>query len=204
MGLPTNGYRHLVAISDKDGNTVGLVFDGTTYRLAVDALVAGPIVIGGVELDDGGGGTTRASIKGNGIAVGAAPNDGGLLVSGRDPGGLQRHLAVDTSGRLLVNASDATPGATVGPTPADTAVGVGATVALPALPAGLRRFTVQNVGPATSLIRVREVGAGAGRGAILARFASMTFGGTDGAIAALEVQEVAGIATAVTVIYEGD
>lgn len=50
MGLPTNGYRHLVAISDKDGNVAALIFDGTVWRLAVDAILGGPIIIGAVTI----------------------------------------------------------------------------------------------------------------------------------------------------------
>lgn len=50
--LPTNGYRHLVAISDEDGNAAAIIFDGSVYRLAVDATLGGPIVIGAVTISD--------------------------------------------------------------------------------------------------------------------------------------------------------
>lgn len=49
--LPTNGYRHLVAISDKDGNVAALVFDGTVFRLAVDAIIGGPIIVGSASIN---------------------------------------------------------------------------------------------------------------------------------------------------------
>lgn len=96
------------------------------------------------------------------------------------------------------------PGSTIGPTPADVVIGIGATVALPAIPANTRRMTIQNTGPSGSLIRVREVGAGAGRGLIVPRFGMLVYGGADGAIAALEAEEVAGIATSATISFERD
>lgn len=95
------------------------------------------------------------------------------------------------------------PGATIGPTPADVVVGVGATAILTAPPAGTSRMTVQNTGPAGTLIRVRESGGLAGAGIILARFASISFGGDGGAVAPVEVEEVAGIATSATIMFEG-
>lgn len=94
------------------------------------------------------------------------------------------------------------PGTVIGPTPADTVIGIGATVALPAIPAGTRRMTIQNTGPAMTMIRVREVGGVAGAGIILVRFASITLGGNDGALAAMEAEEVAGVATTATVLFE--
>jgi hypothetical protein len=97
------------------------------------------------------------------------------------------------------------PGLNIGPTPADIAVGVGATVALPAAPAGTRRRTVQVTGGSNlTRIRVREVGAGAGRGKILTLLGSTIYGGADGAIASLEVQNVAGPAASVMVQDERD
>jgi hypothetical protein len=146
--LPTNGYRHLVAISDQDGNVAALVFDGSVWRLAVDAILGGPIVIGAVTI------------------------------------------------------SEVIPG-TVITTPADTAVGVAATVALPAIPAGTRRMTVQVTdGDATTRIRVRQVAAGAGRGKLLSLLGSTIYGGADGALMALEVENVAGPISAVMVQFE--
>ena len=95
------------------------------------------------------------------------------------------------------------PGTTITTEP-DTAVGIGATVPLPAPPANTRSMTIQNTGPAGSLIRVREVGGPAGSGVILARFSSVTYGGIDGAIDTLEVEEVAGIATSVAMQSQRD
>lgn len=150
MGLPTNGYRHLVALSDTDGNLAGLVFDGTVYRLAVDAIIGGPIVVGAVTI------------------------------------------------------ADIIPG-TVVTTPADTPVGIGATVALPAIPAGTRRFTVQVTdGDTTTRIRVREAGGLAGSGKLIGLLDSTLYGGVDGALAALEVENVTGPAAAVMVQFERD
>lgn len=110
----------------------------------------------------------------------------------------------DENGRLLTLSSSA-PG-TVISTPADTAIGIGATVALPAIPAGSKRMTVQNTGPAGSFIRVREVGGAAGSGVLLGRFSSVTYGGADGALAALEAQDVSlavnGIAVATSAMTQ--
>lgn len=129
-------------------------------------------------------------------------------------GGVWRRVSVTPTGELSVNMSggisisnvtitDVTPGSTV-TTSADVPVGVGATVALPAVPANTRRMTVQNTGPSGTLIRVREVGGPAGSGIILTRFGIAVYGGADGAIAALEVEEIAGIATSVAVQFERD
>jgi hypothetical protein len=63
-------------------------------------------------------------------------------------------------------------------------------------------MTVTNNGPAGTLVRVRELGAGAGTGPIIPRFNSVTFGGLDGAVAPVEVEEVAGIASAFSVLFE--
>lgn len=107
--------------------------------------------------------------------------------------------AFDTSGRLIVSPS--APVGTVITTPADTAVAIAATVALPVPPVApaTTRMTVQNVGPAGSFIRVREVGAGAGRGVLLGRFSSVSYGGPGGSIAALEVEDVSGAVTGIPV-----
>jgi len=89
---------------------------------------------------------------------------------------------------------------------ADTTVNVGTTVPLPAIPAGTRRMTVQNTGPAGTWIRVRKVGGAAGSGRLLPRLGEYTYGGADGAIAALEVEDVSlavgGSAVATTVLLE--
>jgi hypothetical protein len=112
-------------------------------------------------------------------------------------GGIWR-LAVDA----VVVIGPVTPGATI-TNNADIVIGVGATVAFGAPPAGTSRMTVQNTGPAGTLIRVRAVGAGAGRGEILPRFGGRTYGDEGGAIAPLEAQEVAAIATSATITFEG-
>ena len=101
------------------------------------------------------------------------------------------------------------PGATI-TTQADVAVGAGATVPLGAIPANTRRFTVQNTGPAGTWVRVREVGGTAGSGQLLPRLGQYTYGGADGAIAQLEVQDVSNavggspVATTIAVQYERD
>ena len=98
-----------------------------------------------------------------------------------------------------------TPG-TVIDTPPDTTVGVGATVPLPAIPAGTRRMTVQNTGPAGTWIRVREAGGAAGAGKLLPRLGEYTYGGADGALEALEAEDVSlavgGTAVATTVCLQ--
>lgn len=201
MPLPTNGFRNLVIPCDSDGNQVGIIHDGSTYRLAVDALIAGPIVIGAVEIDDGGSGGTRASVKGDGVAIPSSPNNGGLLISGRDPSDLQRHIRVDSAGKIVTSS---TPGTTI-TTLADTAVAAGATVSLPAVSPNTRRRTVQVTGgDATTRIRVREAGSEAGRGIILLLYGSRKFGETGGAIAELEVENVAGPDATVAVQDERD
>jgi len=101
------------------------------------------------------------------------------------------------------------PGSTI-TTDADVAVAAGATEPLGAIPANTRRMTVQNTGPAGTWVRVREVGGGAGRGQLLPRLGSYTYGGGDGALAQLEVEDVslavggAAVATTICVQYERD
>jgi hypothetical protein len=113
-------------------------------------------------------------------------------------------LHFDLQGRLQVTLSDVQPGETIA-SPADIPVGVGATVPLPVIPAGTRRMTVQVTGgDGTSRIRVREVGGAAGRGRLLLMYGSTVYGGVDGALAALEVQNVAGPAATVAVQFEED
>lgn len=191
------------------------VFLDNTGASAVEADLSGfghPVAGGGgsgggggggspsvVELEDGNGGTTRASVKLDGTPIGA---QGSVLAGGRDPGGAQRALAVNAAGQLIISIGPSTPGATITTAP-DTVVGIGATVPLPAPPAGTTRMTVQNTGPSGSVIRVRELGGPAGAGIKLVIFAQETYGGEDGAIAPLEVQEVAGIATTVAIQFEG-
>lgn len=146
MPLPTNGFRNLVIPCDADGNQVGIIYDGSTYRLAVDAFISGPVAV----------------------------------------------------------ATEASPGTTI-TTQADISVGVGATVALPAVPANTRRRIVQVTGgDATTRIRIREVGAGGGKGIILLLYGSRKYGEAGGAIAALEVENVAGPAATLCVQDERD
>lgn len=96
------------------------------------------------------------------------------------------------------------PGNTVS-TYADITVAPGATQPLPAIPSGIRRRTIQvTAGDNTTRIRVREVGAGAGRGRLLTLFGSTFYGGADGAIASLEVENVAGPTASVMVQDERD
>lgn len=142
------------------------------------------------------------------VGLDGAPPPGaelrGLAVMGYYEVGNQLFvIRTNAAGELIVAATvtPITPGTTI-TSPADTAVGIGATVALPVPPAGTRRMTVQNTGPAGSLIRVREIGGAAGTGIILARFSSITYGGADGAIASLEVQDVAAIATSAAIQFE--
>lgn len=180
-------------------------------------------IAGVVELEDGNGGVTRASVKVDGILIGA---QGSVLVGGRDPNGFQRTLSVDAFGRLIISSTvpivvsgavvvtgavlaKGSPGATITTDP-DVAVGTGATVPLGAIPAGTRRFTVRNEGPAGTWVRVREVGGVAGSGALMPRLGEYTYGGADGAIAQLEVEDVSlavggvAVATSISVQYERD
>jgi hypothetical protein len=94
------------------------------------------------------------------------------------------------------------PGASI-TTDVDTPIPAGPAVALPVAPAGTRRMTVQNVSTvAGTNIRVREVG-GVG-GILLYPGGSTSFGGADGAIAALEAVLVSGAGPAdVGMTYEG-
>ncbi len=93
------------------------------------------------------------------------------------------------------------PGTVITTAP-DTVVGIGATVPLPVPPAGTKRMTIQNTGPSGSVFRLRELGGVAGSGIKIVIFGQETYGGADGAIAPLEVEEVAGIATSVAIQFE--
>lgn len=99
---------------------------------------------------------------------------------------------------------DIEPGTTI-TTPANTAIGGGATVALPAIPANTRRMRVQLTGgDTTSQVLIREAGGTAGTGILLTNNGSTLYGGADGAIEALEAQNIAGPAAVIRVQYEGD
>lgn len=101
------------------------------------------------------------------------------------------------------------PGVTI-TTEDDVAVAAGATEPLAVPPAGTRRMTVQNTGPAGTWVRVREIGASPGMGRLLPRLGEATYGGADGAIGDLEVEDVSlavgGVAvpTTISVQFEGD
>jgi len=168
-----------------------------------------PIANGAVEIGDSSPAsnvnlrdcatTTEASIKPDGGGISPSPCDGGLLVAGRD-GAVQRHIRVNSGGNLTVAGA---PG-TSGTSPADTPVGVGATVPLTAPPAGTRRMTVEvTSGSALTLIRVRELAGAAGTGRLLVLLGSTTYGGLDGAVFPLEVENVAGPAATVHIDFEG-
>ena len=105
---------------------------------------------------------------------------------------------------ITASVSGVTPGTTV-TSAANTAVAPGATVALPVVPAGTRRMTIQIVGGnASSRVRVREAGGAAGTGILLALLGEQVYGGADGALANMEVQNVAGPAASVAVQFEGN
>lgn len=118
-------------------------------------------------------------------------------VNAKNPLGVTLPLNLDALGNLRVTDS-ATSGTTV-TSFADTVVGIGATVALPAAPVGSLAVTVQNTGPAGTMVRVREAGGPAGSGILLTRFGSTIY---DKSIDSLEVEEVAGIATSVATQYQ--
>lgn len=94
---------------------------------------------------------------------------------------------------------------TVIQSPADVAVGIGATEPLPAVPRNTRRMCVQVTdGDATTLIRIRALGGAPGTGIILVRYGSRVYGGADGALADLEAENVFGPAASVAVQFEID
>lgn len=104
-------------------------------------------------------------------------------------------LHFNTRGRLLVQPRGAT--ITAG---ANTALAIGATVALPALPAGTLAITVQNTSTAgASIVIIRQVGGAAGTGIRLGALGTLTL---DNAVAALEAQNFAGPATTVSILFE--
>jgi len=132
MVLSYDGHIKLATIVDADGNRVALIFDGSVWRLAVDATISGgPVVIGAVEIDDGGGGVTRLMVKPDGGAVPAAPNDGGAVIAGRD-GSTIRHVKVNSAGELVV-ATEESPVTFSAPTFATVGVASGLVLAANAL-----------------------------------------------------------------------
>ncbi len=131
-------------------------------------------------------------------------DEDGIPISASNP------LPVGPGGGTGAISVKGSPGATI-TTDADVAIGIGATVPIAiAIPAGTRRFTVQNTGPAGTWVRVREVGGAAGSGKLFPRLGEFTYGGADGAIAHLEVEDVSlaaggsAVATTIAVQYEGD
>lgn len=157
----------------------------------------GPATV--VEIEDGNGGITRGSVKVDGTAIGA---QGSFLAGGRDPSGDQRALPLNAAGELIVSGSGITPG-TIITSPADVAVGIGATVALPAPPVGTSRMVAQvTSGDSTTRMRVRELGGAAGAGTLLIRFGTRAYGGADGAIAPIEIENVAGPAASAGIQFE--
>jgi hypothetical protein len=106
-----------------------------------------------------------------------------------------RRLAVDASVSVVV---EPVPG-TVITTGANTAIGIGATVALPVPPASTLSQSVQNVSAGATEILVREAGGGAGTGMRLPRLGIFSY---NEAVAALEVQHVAGPAGTAAIQWE--
>jgi hypothetical protein len=66
-------------------------------------------------------------------------------------------------------------------------------------------MVVQVTGGSTlTVVRIREVGGVAGSGICLILYGSRVYGGADGALAALEAENVAGPAATVAVQFEED
>ena len=112
------------------------------------------------------------------------------------------HVTNDASDPIPVEVVGSGEGAGI-ESPADTVVGIGATVPLPVPPTGTNRFTVENTGPAGSFVRVRELGGIAGAGFLLPMFGVREYGGPGGSVASLEAEDVSlavgGVAVATTV-----
>ncbi len=94
---------------------------------------------------------------------------------------------------------------TVITSPDDVAVAANATEPLPVPPAGTTRMTIEvtDGDEDTTSIRVRELGGNPGAGRLLRLYGSTMFGGIDGAIAPLEVENVDGPDAAVSISFEG-
>lgn len=139
-----------------------------------------------VFLDNTSGSDAELTLTGHGHPVAGGGGGGGGVIP---PG-------------TTVNVIDS-PG-TVITSPADVAVGPGATVPLPVPPAGTRRMTIEVTGgDSTTRIRVREAGGVAGAGRLLVLLGSTMYGEAGGAIEALEVENVAGPAATVGISFEG-
>jgi hypothetical protein len=96
-----------------------------------------------------------------------------------------RRLAVDASVSVVV---EPTPGTTV-TTGANTAVGIGATVALPVPPSGTLSQSVQNVSAGATELLVRETPGAAGTGMRLPRLGIFSY---NEAVDSLEVEHASG------------
>jgi hypothetical protein len=113
------------------------------------------------------------------VAIGGVKSDGTRIL----------YKAIDDGTGKGLFPTVGTPTGTV-TTSADVPVGIGATVPLPAAPAGTKRMRVQNIGPAGSFLRIKRSGEAAGVGIVLARFGVSEYGGADGAIATLAAEDV--------------
>lgn len=125
----------------------------------------------------------------------------GLVPAGAAPA-KEVAMQVDANGVLQVAGTLViTPGPPGGAlsTGADTAVGVGVTASLVALPANPRSQIVQNTGLAGSLVRIRAVGGVAGTGVLLAYLQTVIY--TEG-IVRLEAENVGAVAATVAVQWE--
>lgn len=104
MAFPWHTLARPVGITNRAGDKmVDIITDGGgTDRLAVD-IGGASVVVGAVELDDGGGGGTRAQVHEDATAFNAAGFRGSQLMAGRDDTGpTHRDIRVNTSGQLQV------------------------------------------------------------------------------------------------------
>lgn len=116
-------------------------------------------------------------------------------------GAVWRRVSVNGAGQLVVvMAAPPTPGTTI--TSSTTAVGIGATVALPIPPAGTLGAIYSNIGGAGSIVLIRETGGPAGAGVMLFRGGNIIY---TTAVDAMTVQEFAtpGVATTITSQFMG-
>lgn len=177
-----------VVLHDEDGLPI------TALNPLPVAVALAPLA--SVAINDAGAGVTELSVKVNAVAI----TGGSALIGGEDPGGLQRAIAVDASGRILTSAGAVGTAVT---SPADIVVGIGATVALPVPPVGTSRMVAQVTGgDATTRMRIRELAGAAGTGILLLLLGTRGFGGGDGAIASLEIENVVGPAGAAAIQFE--
>lgn len=79
---------------------------GNPYNASNPIVVAATLPpLASVSLNDAGSGATEAQVKSDGIAYGASPNDGALLVAGREDGtpNKVRHLRTTAAGALITS-----------------------------------------------------------------------------------------------------